>query len=186
MILLELFLSFFHIGLFSFGGGYAMIPFIQQVVVDRGYISISEFADMLAISQITPGPIAINMATFVGFTQAGVLGSLIATLGVVMPSFLIVIVAFKFIIKFNKSPLVKDALHGLKPAVCALIFVTAIQIAENQFGVAQEYSDATSIAWSGVILAISIFLLAYKTKVSPILLIAGSAVIGLLFGFLDF
>ena len=156
-----------------------MLPFIQQVVVDNGYLSISEFADILAISQITPGPIAINVATFVGFTQAGVLGSLVATLGVVMPSFLLIITIFNFIMKFNKSLLVRDILHGLKPTVCALIFVAAIQMGKNEFLITPEYTSYT-IAWSGVILAIIVFLLACKTKINPVLLIAVSAIVGMI------
>ena len=120
--LLELFWSFFQVGLFSFGGGYAAMPLIQQQVVDgHGWLNMTEFADIITISQMTPGPIAINSATFVGMRIAGIPGALVATLGCVLPSCAVALLLARLYLKYHQLDLIHGALTGLRPAVIALI-----------------------------------------------------------------
>ena len=126
MIYFELFYVFFLIGLFTFGGGYAMIPMIQSEVVGRGWISSNSLTDFIAISEATPGPFAINIATFVGTQKAGVLGGLCSTIGVVLPSFIIIILVAFLMTKIIKNRFVQGALRGVRPVILALILSTAI------------------------------------------------------------
>ena len=126
MIYFELFYVFFLIGLFTFGGGYAMIPMIQSEVVGRGWISSNALTDFIAISEATPGPFAINIATFVGSHTAGILGSVCATLGVVLPSFIIILLVAFVMTKIIKNRFVQGALRGVRPVILALILSTAI------------------------------------------------------------
>ena len=126
MIYFELFYVFFLIGLFTFGGGYAMIPMIQSEVVGRGWISSNALTDFIAISEATPGPYAINIATFVGSHTAGILGSVCATLGVVLPSFIIILLVAFVMTKIIKNRFVQGALRGVRPVILALILSTAI------------------------------------------------------------
>ena len=126
MIYLELFYTFFLIGLFTFGGGYAMIPMIQEQVVGRGWISEKSLTDFIAISEATPGPFAINISTFVGNSVGGVFGALCATIGVILPSLIIIIIVAMIMKKFMKNRFVQGALAGVKPIVLALILSTAL------------------------------------------------------------
>ena len=126
MIYLELFYTFFLIGLFTFGGGYAMIPMIQEQVVGRGWISEKSLTDFIAISEATPGPFAINISTFVGNSVGGIFGALCATIGVILPSLIIIIIVAMIMKKFIKNRFVQGALAGVKPIVLALILSTAI------------------------------------------------------------
>ena len=126
MIYLELFYTFFLIGLFTFGGGYAMIPMIQEQVVGRGWISEKSLTDFIAISEATPGPFAINISTFVGNSVGGIFGALCATIGVILPSLIIIIIVAMIMKKFIKNRFVQGALTGVKPVVLALILSTAI------------------------------------------------------------
>lgn len=129
MILLRLFLSFFKIGLFSFGGGYAMLPIIQREVISvNSWVTKVEFLDMLAIAQITPGPIAINTATFVGQRLAGIGGATVATFAVVLPSFIIVIAMSYILEKLADSKQIEHLYKGLRPIVLALIFSALVSI----------------------------------------------------------
>ena len=126
MIYFELFYVFFLIGLFTFGGGYAMIPMIQSEVVGRGWINDGALSDFIAISEATPGPFAINIATFVGSQTAGIWGSLCATLGVILPSFIIILLVAFILTKIIKNRFVQGALNGVRPTILALILSTAI------------------------------------------------------------
>ena len=128
MIYLQLFYTFFKIGLFGFGGGYAMLSMIQGEVVTRyGWVSSQEFTDIVAISQMTPGPIGINAATYVGFTSTGsVWGSIIATFAVVLPSFILMLTISKFFLKYQKHPVVESVFSGLRPAVVGLLASAAL------------------------------------------------------------
>lgn len=126
MIYFELFYVFFLIGLFTFGGGYAMIPMIQSEVVGRGWISSSALTNFIAISEATPGPFAINIATFVGSQTGGPLGALCSTLGVVLPSFIIILLVAFVMTKIIKNRFVQGALRGVRPIILALILSTAI------------------------------------------------------------
>ena len=126
MIYFELFYIFFLIGLFTFGGGYAMIPMIQEQVVGKGWMSEAQLTDFIAISETTPGPFAINISTFVGSQTGGILGAVCATFGVILPSFIIILIVSMIITKFLNNRFVKGALNGVKPVVLALILSTAL------------------------------------------------------------
>ena len=176
MIFLQLFYTFFQIGLFGFGGGYAMLSMIQGEVVTRyGWLSSSEFTDIVAISQMTPGPIGINSATYVGYTAVvnagyshaiGVLGSLVATLSVVLPSFILMILISRFFLKYQKHPAVASVFSGLRPGVVGLLAAASLVLMnEENFG-----TDAYQLIIS-IILFLSVFIASYKYKVHPILLI---------------
>ena len=125
MIYLELFLTFLQVGAISFGGGYGMISMIREQTVSRGWLTEEELLNMIAVAESTPGPIAVNMATFVGSTQGGVLGSLLATLGVILPSFIIILIITAFIRNLLKFAGVKAFLSGIRPVVVGLILSTA-------------------------------------------------------------
>lgn len=134
MILWELFITFFKIGLFSFGGGYAMLALIQDEVVNKhNWITIGQFTDIIAISQVTPGPIAINTATYIGFQSSGsVLGSFVATFGVSLPSILITTLLYLFLSKFNNHPIIQNAFKGLRPIVVGLILSAALMLMNGE------------------------------------------------------
>lgn len=131
MMLAYLFGMFFRIGLFSFGGGLAMLPLIFQSVQDFGMMSSHEFSNLVALSQVTPGPIAVNAATYVGLNYAGVLGSIAATLGVCMPSFLLILIVMKFMDKFKESKGLTGAFLGIRPVTVGLIAAAAVFVAET-------------------------------------------------------
>lgn len=186
-ILLELFLAFFEIGALTFGGGYAMIPLVRETVLTRGWLTEEEMLNMIAVAESTPGPIAVNMATFVGSNEAGVLGSVVATLGVVLPSFIIILVISALLKNFMKYKGVNAFLEGVRPCVVALILGTAITLFLSVLlGVGSgsfEFSvDVIGILIFAIIVAISLI---YKRlrgkKPSPILMILISAGLGMLF-----
>ena len=126
MIFFELFYTFFLIGLFTFGGGYAMIPMIQEQVVSKGWITESSLTDFIAVSEATPGPFAINISTFVGNSVGGVFGAICSTIGVILPSLIVIIIIAMIMKKFMKNKYVQGALKGVRPVVLALILSTAI------------------------------------------------------------
>lgn len=170
MIYLQLFLSFLQVGLFSFGGGYAAMPLIQEQIVTRhGWLSMVEFTDLISISQMTPGPIAVNSATFVGNKIAGFPGALVATAGCILPSCIIVTSIAYIYLKNRKNQVVQEILQSLHPAVIAMIASAGVSILMTAFwGDAQKISIPNT-DWSMVcIFLISLFLLR-KTRISPIL-----------------
>ncbi|HWT75837.1 MAG TPA: chromate transporter [Mobilitalea sp.] len=182
MIYLRLLFSFFQIGLFSIGGGYAALPLIQEQVVDiNHWLSMSEFTDLITISQMTPGPIAINSATFVGNRIAGLGGSIVATLGCVLPSFIIVLTLAYIYFKYKDISIMQGILGGLRPAVVALIASAGISILTNAFWGEQGFS--TNIAdlniVSVVLFVISLIILR-NFKPNPIWVMAGSGVVGMI------
>ena len=126
MIFFELFYTFFLIGLFTFGGGYAMIPMIQEQVVSKGWITESSLTDFIAVSEATPGPFAINISTFVGNSVGGVFGAICSTIGVILPSIIIILIIAMIMKKFMKNKYVQGALFGVRPVVLALILSTAL------------------------------------------------------------
>lgn len=129
MIYLQLFWSFFQIGLFSFGGGYAAMPLIQNQIVNiRGWLTMSEFTDIITISQMTPGPVAVNSATFVGIRLGGVWGAVIATIGCILPSSVIALILAKLYYKYRELSVMKGVMNGLRPAVVALIASAGLSI----------------------------------------------------------
>ena len=169
--MLELFMAFFQIGLFSFGGGYAMLPFIQEQAIHvHGWLTTSEFLDMLGIAQITPGPIAINTATFVGFDTYGILGGLTATFAVVLPSFLIVLTISFFFNKFKDSKVMENIFKGLRPIVLGLVASAAVDIGTEVF-----------VDYKAVVISLIIFSLITFKRVNTIALIVLAGVMGVLF-----
>ncbi|WP_077369516.1 chromate transporter [Anaerosalibacter sp. Marseille-P3206] len=168
MTLLKLFLSFLKIGAFSFGGGYAMLPLIEKETIEiHGWLTTKEFIDILAVVEMTPGPIAINSATFLGYKVAGVWGSVVATIGVVLPSIVIILIIAHFLSKFKDSPYVDWAFRGIRPVVLGLIVSASITVARNAF------IDVKS----AIIAVVLFYFLAFK-KLHPILAIVIAGVIG--------
>lgn len=180
MIYIQLFYTFFKIGLFGFGGGYAMLSMIQGEVVTRyEWISSQEFTDIVAISQMTPGPIGINAATYIGFTSTGsVWGSIIATFAVVLPSFILMLTISKFFLKYQKHPVVESIFNGLRPAVVGLLASAALVLMN-----VENFGSPTDNTYSFII-SIIIFLIAFigtrKYKANPILMIIACGIAGLL------
>ncbi|MDR3118765.1 MAG: chromate transporter [Mediterranea sp.] len=180
MIYLQLFLTFFKIGLFGFGGGYAMLSLIQnEVVANHHWLSTQEFADIVAISQMTPGPIGINAATYVGFTATGsVWGSVTATLAVILPSFILMLAISKFLLSYRKHPTVTAIFSGLRPAIIGLLAAAALALMnEENFG--SPTKDTQTFATS-TLLFIATFIGAYRFKFHPVALIIAAGIAGLI------
>ena len=189
MIYLQLFWEFFQIGLFAVGGGMATLPFLQRLSESTGWFPPSLITDMIAISESTPGPIGINMATYVGFTVAGVPGGILATLGEILPSILIVVLVSKSLERFRSSPLVEGAFYGLRPAVTGLIAAAGFDVLKKVglidwnrlLGQAQTLAGWVDLPKS--IFFIVIFLCIRKFKKSPVVYIAIAAVVGIVLQF---
>lgn len=185
LLFLQLFYTFFKIGLFGFGGGYAMISMIQGEVVTRyQWLTTSEFTDIIALSQMTPGPIGINSATYVGYTAIvnagyshaiGVIGSVIATVSVVLPSFILMIFISRFFLKYQKHPAVESVFRGLRPGVVGLLAAAALVLMNGEnFGNNSYQIIISSVLFAGT------FVASYRYKINPILLIIIAGVIGYL------
>lgn len=170
MIYLKLFTTFFKIGLFSFGGGYAMLPLIQTEVVDiNNWIGVSEFTDIVAISQITPGPIAINSATYIGYTVTNnIFGSFFATLGVTLPSVIIMLIICNFFFKFKNNKYVENAFVGLRPVVVGLVLSAMLLLINSE----------TFIDYKSIIFFAAAFFATYKYKINPIVLTLVAGIVG--------
>lgn len=184
MIYLTLFYEFLKIGLFTIGGGYAMIPLIEQATVGNGWITSETLLNMIAISESTPGPFAINMATFIGYNQAGVGGAICANIGVVLPSFLIILIIAKIISKVNmESIYVKGVMQGVTPIVVGLITVAFFNaFLKNCFGYIDYNKELTGqIDIVGIVIVVVMGLvLALRKKTSVITIILGSGLLGML------
>ena len=186
MILLELFLTFFKIGLFTFGGGYAMLPLIQEEVLAHGWMGMDEIINFIAVSESTPGPLMVNMATYVGSSQGGILGALIATLAVVLPAFLIIVLVMAILRRFISNRYFQAILSGMKPCIIGIIMAMGIYLmVQKCFG-----SNFSGIDIMAVIMAILLGVVYWgsrkikKNGISPILLIIISAGAGVLcYGF---
>lgn len=184
MIYMQLFWTFFQIGLFTFGGGYAMLPLIQAEVFQQGFMESRDLINFVAVSESTPGPFAVNISTYVGMESGGLLGAVCATFGVVLPSFLIILFVAKGYEKFKKSRTVAGVMSGLKPAVVGLIGAAVLSVGKTVFF---EAGFCTSIFTSPefyVLLGIFavMTLLSFK-NIHPILIIAFSAVVGIAAGY---
>ena len=183
MIYLQLFLSFLQIGAFSFGGGYAAMPLIQnQVVQLHPWLSQSEFTDLITISQMTPGPIAVNSATFVGTRIAGVPGALAATIGCVLPSCILVTILAKIYLKYRNLSLLQDILKSLRPAVIAMIAAAGVSILVTAFwgnDISSLHLDtilsSTNIRAVGIFLVSQILLAKFKMDPIHVMLLSGGA-----------
>ena len=184
MIELELFLVFFKIGLFTFGGGYAMLPLIQSEVSSRQWMAMEDLINFIAVSESTPGPFAVNIATYVGMVRGGISGSLCATLGVVLPSFLVILLIAKAYDRFRHSSLVQGCMSGLKPAVIGMIASALISMANTVFfpeGLVVSVFQAPEFYLSAAIFAISLLLI--LKKLHPIKVICLCALLGIAAGF---
>lgn len=192
MIFIELFLTFFKIGLFTFGGGYAMLPLIEAEVTGKNWMPLEELVNFIAVSESTPGPFAINISTYIGSVKGGefsflgtFFGSFCATLGVVLPSFIVILIVARFYEKFKTSKIVSGCMTGLKPAVIGLIGSAAISIAATVFaplGFTLAIFKTTEFFVSLVIFILCTILI-FK-KVHPIIVICLAAVLGILTGYL--
>lgn len=173
-IFLQLFFQFFHVGVFSFGGGYATLPFLYDIAEKYHWYSSSQLTDMLAISSITPGPVGVNIATFAGFQTAGILGALIATTAVILPSFIIVTIVSKVLDKFKTNRAVKGALRGIKPAGCALLSAVGLRLLFT-----------SNLHLLGTILLAALIITSFLKKQDPLVYLGVSALVGLLLGHLN-
>ena len=184
MIFLELFWTFFKIGAFTFGGGYAMLPLIQAEVEAHGWMAAQELVNFVAISESTPGPFAVNISTYVGAEMGGLLGSICATLGAVLPSFVIILIVAKCFEKFKTNRIVKGCMSGLKPAVIGLIAAAVISVGQTVFfpsGVQME-TLRTPMFLTCAALFLAMLVLVFK-KVHPIVVILISATVGIAAGY---
>lgn len=187
MIYIELFLNFLVIGAVSFGGGYGMISLVRETVLSRGWLTESEFMSFIAVSESTPGPLAVNMATFIGSSQGGMFGAFMATLGVVLPSFFIILIIAAVLKNILKYAGVKAVLTGIRPCIVAMIIATAISMGLNIFIGVEKSDDAISPDIRSIIIffiLIAVQLMCgkvLKKKLSPILMIVFSAVLGIVF-----
>lgn len=180
MILFELFLGFLKVGCFSFGGAYAAIPLIRDVVINNGWLDDEMLAYMIAVSESTPGPIMVNVATYVGASQAGILGAVVATFAVVLPAFLIVIAITATFNKVMNNEWFQAILYGIKPSIIGIIFVTGLVMIINNLGYSFEMGVDVKSAVLTAVLCVGYLGQKYifKKKLSPIVLICISAVLG--------
>lgn len=184
MIYLKLFLTFLEIGAVSFGGGYGMIPLIRDAVMSNGWLSEDEFINFIAISESTPGPLAVNISTFIGSTQAGIAGAFVATLGVVLPSFIIILIIAALINNLLRFRGVQAFLSGIRPCVVALILATAVTLGlKALFGFENIHSalavDIRAVAILTILACVGAVYKKMRSKqASPILMIVIAAVLG--------
>ncbi len=186
MIYIRLFFEFCKVGLFAVGGGLATIPFLSDLGSRTGWFTAGQLADMIAVSESTPGPVGINMATFAGYTAAGVPGGIISTLGLVFPSLVIILIIAGFLNRFRESRIVDAVFYGLRAASVALITAALLQVAEIAL-MNHTMADGTVqlFYWPAVVLAAVVFVCFSYTplkKVHPIFFIAFSAAAGIFLG----
>ncbi|MDF2522532.1 MAG: Chromate transporter [Clostridiales bacterium] len=194
MIYIKLMWVFFKIGLFSFGGGYVMIPLIQKEIEANGWVDPREFADIVAISQMTPGPLAVNAATYIGVKTAGFWGSFFATLGVSLPSFIIILLIARFIAQFKDNKNVESVLKGIRPVTIGLMASAVLFFAEMSIFTAElpfirwkeivsntisELITKTGVNFGALLIFVLILVGVKKFKLHPILAVVCSAVLGI-------
>lgn len=185
MIYFELFYTFFLIGAFTFGGGYAMLPLIQAEIERKNWMPSEDIINFIAVSESTPGPFAINISTYVGNQMGGVLGAVCSTLGVVLPSFIIILIVARCYDKFKNSTAVKGCMSGLKPAAIGLIASAVVNIGKTvffQYGFTFTVFTEISFYISLLLFAVMVFL-TFKKKLHPIWIICISAVVGIIAGY---
>lgn len=175
-IYIKIIWAYLKIGLFGFGGGYAMLSLIQREIVDSGWITSQMFTDIVAISQMTPGPIGINSATYIGYALTGsIFGSVLATATVVAPPFVLILYTGHYIRRHKDSPIIKSIFKGLRPVVVGLIASAALLLMN-----AENFGDDNNMLLKTVPICIGSFLIVYFTKIHPIFVIILSAIVGLL------
>lgn len=179
MIYLELFWVFFKIGAFTFGGGYAMLPLVQEAVLKQGWMDGQAVVDFIAISESTPGPFAVNMATFAGMQTAGLGGAVCATLGVVLPSFLVILLIAGCLQKFRQNKLVSGAMSGLRPAVVGMIAAAILSVGKTTFGILPLWGGAF---WLTLLIFVGCLALSFR-KVHPLWLILLAGATGIAAGY---
>lgn len=183
MIYLRLFLEFCKVGLFSVGGGLATIPFLTDMGIRTGWFTSAQLADMIAVSESTPGPLGVNMATYAGYTTAGIPGGIVATLGLVFPSIIIILIISGFLQKFRQSKAVDAVFYGLRAASVALITAAMLQVARIAlFRHVTADGTVQTFYWPAIILFAAVFVCVRYSplkKLHPIVFIAASAVIGI-------
>lgn len=172
MIFLKLFLEFFHIGLFSYGGGYATLPFLYHLVDKYGWYTTAQLTDMIAISSVTPGPLGVNVATFAGYVSAGILGAFIATVSILLPSIIIVVMISKLLEQFKNNRFVKSVIYSIKPAGCGLLAAVGVNMFLN------------NMSTSGVVLFLVLFIVSLKCKRDPLIYLGVSAMVGFVLSFI--
>ena len=172
MIYLQLIFEYFKTGLFSFGGGYATIPFLYHISANHGWYSAKQLSDMIAVSSITPGPVGVNVATYSGYATAGILGAILATSAVVLPSLIIVVSVAKLLAKFRENKYVQAAIYALKPAGCGLLAAIAINL----------FRENITHIWAYILFAILI-IMSLKVKKDPLIYLGLAAIAGLFVGF---
>ena len=180
MIYLDLFLGFLRVGCFTFGGGYAAIPLIRDVVLSYGWLSEETLTYMIGVSESTPGPIMVNMATYVGSSQGGLLGSVLATLAVVLPSYCIILLILILLKNLIKNPQVQAVLQGMQPCIIGIIVATGVQLSLKAC-IPQGMADVRALVIAAILAGVVVFCKKQKKKISPIRLIMVSAVLGILF-----
>ena len=200
MIYLRLFFEFFKTGLFAIGGGLATLPFLQDMSARTGWFTTDQLADMIAISECTPGPIGVNMATYAGFLVRGIPGAVTATLGLICPSVIVILIVARILKRFKDNKYVQAAFYGLRPASTGLLAAACLSVAVIALTVtdAENVSGFPAIRWQAVILAVILWLLmnlgsikALKApawlkkigKLHPVVFLAASAVVGIIFHF---
>lgn len=187
MILFRLFYEFFKIGLFAVGGGLATIPFLNELSVKTGWFTQTDLADMIAISESTPGAMGVNMASYVGFSSYGPLGCVVATLGLVTPSIIVILIVAQFLKRFQENKIVQSAFYGLRPASTGLIIAAGFEVVKLSLLAIEKFQLTDKIAdlfqWKGILFAIILYFLIKKFDKHPIVYIAGSAVVGIVFQF---
>ncbi|AGC67747.1 chromate transportert ChrA [Thermoclostridium stercorarium subsp. stercorarium DSM 8532] len=189
MIYIKLFLVFMKIGLFSFGGGYAMIPMIQKETESNGWMSPSDFVDIISISEITPGPISVNSATYIGYKVAGIPGSFSSTVGVSLPSLILIMIVSRFFFKYYEKPVNTMIFYGIRPVIAGLIWSAGISVAKTSIFksdlVTEVFNYSFSIATSvidfrSVGILVVVLLILVKYKVHPVLTILGAGMAGII------
>lgn len=178
MIIFNLFYEFFKIGLFAIGGGLVTIPFLYDLATKTNWFSASDISNMIAISEITPGPLGVNMSTYTGFLTRGILGGVIATLGLVTPSLIIIIIISKILDKFRENKIVKKLFYGLRAGVIALILIVGLNLFKEAVVVLN-----TSTRILGGCMFIAFLIMLQKTKIHPIWIVLTSGIIGGVFYF---
>lgn len=188
MIFLQLFYRFFQIGLFSIGGGLATLPFLYELMGDTGWYTMEDVSNMIAVSESTPGPLGVNMATYVGNVTGGILGGLVATVGLITPSIIVIILISKILEKFRDSETVKAIFYGLRPASMALIAGAGLLVARQAFvneEVLAGFANWTDLSllfdFKSLFFAALLWILMKKYKKHPIVYILLAAVIGIVF-----
>ena len=191
MILLRLFWEFFKTGLFAVGGGMATLPFLYSMAEATGWFTAAQLADMIAVSESTPGPLGVNMATYVGFTVAGIPGAIIATLGLIAPEVIIILIIARVLQKFRQNKLVDAAFYGLRPCSVGLIAAAGLLVVKVamlhtdlyfQTGRLAELVDWKAVALAAVLIVLTRWVKKTK-KLHPIFFILGSALVGVVFSF---